>query len=278
MLYGDLQPSSSPWPRIGGEGHDLTAIRSPAVSAERPRCRARPNRQAPPSSPHQARPSSFPLSDLARYYPQLLKRERRKFGWQRVLLTIVVCMSATPVPIQAIGARRQVFRDFQRSIESGKRSRRQLCCLRVALSSLSLARGHKFQVADRRCIRGTVKNLRFMVAFFFAMIGGAAATPSDGAWEVRLAGAVKCPSDWIVELTVDQGRLSGVFQALVRTGNRWARGRQAIENFVLKPDGRLYGYYIWVGTRPPGSYPRLDKFLCLRAVFRRHSYSDYHAH
>jgi hypothetical protein len=182
------------------------------------------------------------------------------FDCQRVLLTIVACMSATLVSIRAIGVRRQVLRKIQRSIENGKSSRTQFCCLRAARDSLSARQSHKFQVAAHRCIRGRMKNLCFVLAFIFAVIGGAAAAPSDGAWEVRFAGAVKCPSDWIVRLTIDQGRLSGVFQALIRWGSRWGLAPQAIENFVLKPDGSFTGTTSGFAPGRQGAIPALKMF------------------
>lgn len=85
-----------------------------------------------------------------------------------------------------------------------------------------------------------MKKLLFALALAFAMIGGAAAGPADGTWEVQLpgsaggrAGGHGCSGDLVVRLMVAQGRLSGVFLG--------GRGTQTIENLVLKPDGSFTG-------------------------------------
>ena len=81
-----------------------------------------------------------------------------------------------------------------------------------------------------------MKILVFALALTFAVVGGAAAGPADGTWEVQLpggAGERGCSADSVVRLTVAQGRLSGVFQG--------GRGTQTIENLALKPDGSFTG-------------------------------------
>jgi hypothetical protein len=95
------------------------------------------------------------------------------------------------------------------------------------------------------------EKLLFALALAFAVIGGAAAGPADGTWEVKLpggrGGGRGCSGELVVRLTIVQGRLSGVFLG--------GRGTQTIENLVLKPDGSFTG--ITSGGDAPGGLAKV---------------------
>src|SRR5437016_4418387 len=106
-----------------------------------------------------------------------------------------------------------------------------------------------------------MKILLFALTFVFAAIGGAAAAPADGTWEVRLPNPGRgCPSsdaEWILLLTVAQGGLSGVLNFPGKVG--WLN-HQTIENFVLNPDGSFTGTTSGWSSGRPGTYPPLTMF------------------
>jgi hypothetical protein len=80
-----------------------------------------------------------------------------------------------------------------------------------------------------------MEKLIVAVVLALAVIISAATASVDGGWEVRLpfGGGRGCNVDWMVRLTVAQGRLSGVFLG--------GAGTQTISNLVLKPDGSFAG-------------------------------------
>jgi hypothetical protein len=80
-----------------------------------------------------------------------------------------------------------------------------------------------------------MKKLVLLLVLSFGAIGRAIAAPADGTWEVRLTGdtGFRCSGDYIIRLTVAQGRLSGVFLG--------PGGTQSIPNLVLNPDGSFSG-------------------------------------
>lgn len=120
-----------------------------------------------------------------------------------------------------------------------------------------------------------MKILLLALAFaFFAVIGGAAAAPSDGEWVVRLppTGSASCPRDWIARLIVAEGQLSGAFQ--YKGMPLGILGTQTIEP-RLETRRKFYGDYIWLAINPLELAP-LAEIFGVREVFGKHSYHNRH--